>query len=428
MMSQIQVQNHYLRYIRDIAFACLGLWLVNPQASFSKEYYNWNIYGVILLVWIVNAFITDSTAFTKTLNMSLLIWLWPCYLLLASLFGHAEFSIKQFTTPFILVFFVYYYLAKRSAIFKFGMFLIFTYALIIAVNTISANILDPQVSRYLAHGNAAETYSLSSPFLANFFFVYAMTGGAVAFAALFKNKYKHKALNVVIIALWALLLVMFIQTEYMIATITVLLISVWILIMHAPGDGKSSLAVKKSVTFGFVCIAIIIIGLNSTAILQFLYNKASGDNIRLRLSDLISISNQTSSASSLHRAKLYMASISTFFSSTRNFFLGVGYDAGISLIGQHSQIFDTFGRYGIIGGMCWLLGVIRAIRVLLNRVSVIDKKVLKFVYLEFLIISLVNPTYNDLLLMFFFFIIPEITVYLNSKRSQLRTECKNDPA
>ena len=80
------------------------------------------------------------------------------------------------------------------------------------------------------------------------------------------------------------------------------------------------------------------------------------------LSLLQSGSMEATGGSLAFRYNLILTSLGTFTSSLGAFVLGVG-DHRVSvhsadlLIGNHSQLLDTFARYGVVGGACfvWLL-------------------------------------------------------------------------
>lgn len=98
------------------------------------------------------------------------------------------------------------------------------------------------------------------------------------------------------------------------------------------------------------------------------------------------------------RYELMMKSVGTFGQSIQSFLFGVGDHRDTNLIiGNHSQIIDTFARYGLIGGAClvWLLNGMKKI---INDVAAIDStsviyKQLMVLYIFFIIRSFLGNTF-----------------------------------
>ncbi|HPE95491.1 MAG TPA: hypothetical protein PLT66_05445, partial [Bacillota bacterium] len=370
------VSNLLIPFLRDAAFAFIVFWLINPQSRFN-EVYNWNIYGIILLVWICLAVIASKKAFRAALtnNKLMLIWLWPIYLFIASLFSHAPFSIKQFTTPFIFVFFIYYLNVKKSKLFKFTLAAVCVYILIICANTIILNQTNPEISRILAHGDVNETFALSSPLLADFNFVYSLTGMSLMLCALIKltNKSSKKIIMFAVLAFFFYLLI---NVQYVLAIVLTVLFSLWAILFYDGSNTNNSNRFQwKIIMFAVSFIFILFLWVNLKNILVYLYDIATGNNIKIKLSMLINTIDSQNGITSLERSQLYLTSIKTFFSGISNFIFGVGYNAPVDLIGGHSQLFDTFGRYGIIGGCAWIMTIIPAMKHVLSEMPFALRKI-----------------------------------------------------
>ena len=420
-MKQISGGSVIISFFRELSLLFILLWLINPQTKFF-QYYNWNIYGAVLLLWIFFAFAADSKAFIKAImsNHMLLIWLWPIYLLTASLFGHAEFSIKQMTTPFIYCFFGYYYETEKKKGLKICFFAAFLYSLIITVNSFMLNQNSSELSRILAHGDALETYALSSPFLADFRFIYALVALSLVIVGLYKLSCQSKVRKLFLIICWIWLLFVFITVQYVIALMTVIILSSVIILFVSASSrhDKGVVTIKKVISFVLIATASIVIIVNYRSILLLMYNNIDESNFKIKIMSVINASG-TTGLTTLERAQLYGTSISTFFSSIRNFIFGVGYDANVSLIGQHSSLFDTFGRYGILGGSAMLASLIVTARQIKKKMNYKEGQLFRYLMIAYGIEFVLNPVYSDVILLFFFFIGPMSLVLFDNKNNNI---------
>ena len=431
-MKQTSVGSVIVSFLREMSLLFILIWLINPQSKFN-QYYNWNIYGVVLLAWILLALIADAKAFKKALlsDYMLLVWLWPVYLFFASLSGHAEFSVKQMTTSFIYIFFSYYANISKRKILKFTLFVSFVYTLIISINSFILNQNNSEISRILAHGDVLETYELSSPFLADFRFIYALVALSLMIIGLYKIVDRSKMFKFVLIAGWIWTMFLFVSVQYIIALMTVMIISLLILLFVSKSsslNGEKNLSIKKLVYFGLLSVVIIIVAINYKTILTFIYNNIDESNIKIKILSILNASNSSKGVMTLERAQLYGTSISTFFSSFKNFLLGVGYDANVYLIGQHSSLFDTFGRYGIIGGAALLTSLITAANHIRKQMDHNCRKIFMYIMIAYVIEFVLNPVYYDVVILFFFFIAPISLLLLSRKRDDTEKVQKVNPA
>ena len=423
-MKQRSIRLTVSSVIRDLAFLLILLWLVNPQTKF-KQYYNWNIYGILLAAWIVFAILADIKAFKESLiaDHMLLIWLWPIYLLIAAYFGHAEFSVKQMTTPFIFTFFSYYCVTERKKLLKPCLLASMIYVVIITINTFILNQNNSQVSRILAHGDVDETYGLSSPFLADMRFIYALVALTIVAVGLFKISNVAVGWKIVFIAFWAWTLILYVNVQYVIAIVTVSIISAILLILvekrYKPFNGRPTVNLKRFLVFSSIMLVLIIVFVNYPSILVFLYDNVAEENIKMKLQEIINATTNSQGAFSLERIQLYSTSIGTFFSGIRNFFFGVGFDADISLIGQHSSLFDTFGRYGLIGGIPWITGIVVAWNHIRKYLSLSFRRIHRLIMTAYVVELVLNPVYSDLIILFFFFLAPTfLDVFSLNKKTE----------
>ena len=136
---------------------------------------------------------------------------------------------------------------------------------------------------------------------------------------------------------------------------------------------------------------------------------------------MLNASNSTEGAFSLERVKLYSTSISTFFSHFFNFLFGVGYNADSSLIGQHSSLLDTLGRYGLFGGVSWISALIVAKKHIKKFLMPSYRRIFSFIMLAYAVELVLNPVYSDSLILYFFFLAPTFLVLFAPKeKDELR--------
>ncbi len=151
---------------------------------------------------------------------------------------------------------------------------------------------------------------------------------------------------------------------------TTFFLGIALLLVLPVAMGKSSRSGKSLTVFlGCAGVALLIFLLEGGGLEKMLLGLSDlleGERIQLKINNILNwlqTSNIEEAGGSLtSRFDLAMLSLQTFTSSPRNFLFGVG-DQGMDitvldlLVGNHSQILDTFARYGIFGGVCllWLL-------------------------------------------------------------------------
>ncbi|MFW6015503.1 MAG: hypothetical protein ACOCRK_03635 [bacterium] len=401
----------FISVFRDLVFCFLILWLVNPQTRFSSVY-NWNIYGAGLLLWIVFAFLSSPKHFYRALvcNKVWMVWLYPLYIMIASLMGHASFSLYQFTIPFIYIFFFYYSQNKNKKQMIYLIYICILYILIININTLIVNQSNFQVSRLLASSNFEETYKLSSPFIGDFPYIYSLVGISISMIGIYKYYHKLKSLKYLLFAI--LCIIVIIRSQYMIALLITIFITI---ILLTVGDIKSIKGIMRLMIF---ILAIISSYVFLGPLLGWLSQFVSGPLLAQRFEELSSVFNGNTYIFSLTRIRLYSNSINTFLN---NVFFGVGEVSDYDIVGGHSQVLDTFARYGIFGGTCFIITISRAFVHVKSRLSGKMSVIYNYVMAAFFLQSIINLSYYDLQLTFYFFIIPMILYLYGFSNKQKST-------
>ena len=190
---------------------------------------------------------------------------------------------------------------------------------------------------------------------------------------------------------------------------TTFFLGIALLLVLAVGTGKSSPANKSLTVFlGIAGIALLILLLEGGGLEKMLLGLSEwleGERIQIKIAYLLNwlrTSNIEEAGGSLtSRFDLAMLSIRTFTSSPANFLFGVG-DQGMDItvfdlqVGNHSQILDTFARYGIFGGFCFLWLLVRMGRALCGISGLSHghplRKALLVLYAFFLVRTLLGNT------------------------------------
>ena len=144
---------------------------------------------------------------------------------------------------------------------------------------------------------------------------------------------------------------------------------------------------KKSVWRYVIIMLVIIIVLfcvfDYARILSWIGGITGSARIANRLESIISLIRSggidgVESGSLVVRLQLMGNSIRTLFSSPGNFLIGVGFRTETNdLVGNHSQILDEFARFGIIGGLLFILTITKMLKAA-RKMSVTDRRSVLF--------------------------------------------------
>lgn len=174
--------------------------------------------------------------------------------------------------------------------------------------------------------------------------------------------------------LWIILILICILFNILIAqrAINIILTAGMLVFLYIfKGKNKMSINILLIVSF----ILFVIIMQNITAVLSFFGNLLGSSRIAHRLNSLstflLTREAQEAGGSMSERFMFYNTSISTWLSSLRSFFFGVGdHIADNTIIGNHSQIFDVLAQYGIICALCFYYSVYKTLALLIEKLSI----------------------------------------------------------
>jgi hypothetical protein len=171
-------------------------------------------------------------------------------------------------------------------------------------------------------------------------------------------------------------------------------------------------------TFFIILSFILLLNLNN--ILIILANHIGNERLELRINTIIwalssGRSEEGISISILTRVDLYKLSITTFFSSIKNFLFGVGYHTSENMstswlfnvgIGNHSELLDTAGRYGLIGILPLGMFFYRFMKYIKKNIHRKDFQKLKLIGFIFFIYSILNNSLDPSVGVLILLIIP----------------------
>lgn len=146
----------------------------------------------------------------------------------------------------------------------------------------------------------------------------------------------------------------------------------------APGSNSGHLTLKTALApLLLVFVGWLLWGGGLEAFLTWLASVLDGQRLQSRVLHVLRLlqsgSMETSGGSLSSRYALILTSLGTFTESLKSFFLGVG-DHRISVhsvnlqIGNHSQFLDTFARYGVAGGLCFV-GLLASLQKEMGRIA-----------------------------------------------------------
>ncbi|MBQ7252762.1 MAG: hypothetical protein IJS32_09215 [Kiritimatiellae bacterium] len=138
-------------------------------------------------------------------------------------------------------------------------------------------------------------------------------------------------------------------------------------------SGLSSVRNSLKIVFGLLLLALLgwlLWGGGLESFLAWLATLLEGQRLQSRVLHMLGLlqsgSMESTGGSLAFRYNLMLASLETFTGSPGAFVLGVGdhrlpFNGADLPVGNHSQLIDTFARYGIVGGACfvWLLAHLR---------------------------------------------------------------------
>lgn len=317
---------------------------ISPYDRFIS---NW-VYGVLVLGWLFVTALVDAaglySAFIGANGKNTIIYLWVLYRLLASLLGHAQFAIETLMVIFILQMFWYYSanirMLKRQAV------VALSYYALIVINSIFRLLENPMISRELA----GASFEHAGIFMANFSSVYSVVFLCLALIILLLTSKSLTRMGRICTVLGLIAgSTMLVLAQYTIAILIYISFATILLIILTPSHVRLKMAIWLIIIL-IISFLLILPMLDSSFVsqteakLQFLLNRATQVEDFVFGRDINSLG---------VRPTLYNNSFSTFL---ENPLWGAGnYIQDRSIVGEHSEVFDTLARYGLVGFMCFAM-------------------------------------------------------------------------
>ena len=143
-------------------------------------------------------------------------------------------------------------------------------------------------------------------------------------------------------------------------------------------------------SLAFVVIALII-DTNKNEVVNFILDYSPDERVAIRFVTLIDPDSFVANDKTMTgRSDLWLLSINTWLKDPANFLLGIGdhrssFNVEATGIGQHSDVFDTLARYGILGGLLLFIIYIDSFRYILK---LYDKRLRSQLFMIMLILVL----------------------------------------
>lgn len=415
--------NSKIKFIRDIFALLLIIWCINPE----QRFYNWWIYGIILLGWIGTVLLTDFQLCTENfLKFHIIIlFIWPVIRSILAIFGKASFSIYLFTVPFVYIFFWYYY-HKGPEIKRFLLESSIIYFVLINIVSIIRLMINPNISRLLANGDKSKTEYLASPFTANYPHIYTLTLLIIVVLGLLKlcrDTKKKKIVNEIIIdkrlkvelllfLISGIIVVFMAQYSYAILFIIIFGMIVW---FYKP----IHLTKREWVFIIISCILICCILFSGL----YIFATIVDNNYMLeRLNEclnLIFTGNLSKDKDVYKRLHLYLVSIDTFLKYP---ILGIGGKVYLpsTIVGGHSEFLDCLAYYGIVGFLGFVSVLVTNFWYVFKQISMKVKHIYFITFLLFIVQSIINTCYGEQFLIGLYFIIPLLLLEVAGKNKMER--------
>lgn len=317
---------------------------ISPYEHFIP---NW-VYGVLAGGWIIVTAILDVdglySAFIGANGKNTIIYLWVVYRLLASLLGHAPFAIETLMVIFILQMFWYY--SANIRMLKRHVVVALSYYALIVINSIFRLLENSMISRELA----GASFEHAGIFMANFSSVYSVVFLCLALIILLLTSKSLARMGRICTVLGLIAgSTMLVLAQYTIALLIYISFATILLIILTPSHVRLKMAIWLIIIL-IISFLLILPMLDSSFVsqteakLQFLLNRATQVEDFVFGRDINSLG---------VRPTLYNNSFSTFL---ENPLWGAGnYIQDRSIVGEHSEVFDTLARYGLVGFMCFAM-------------------------------------------------------------------------
>lgn len=342
----------------------------------DNKSYNWLIYGLLMILWIITAYFNNHKVFKEIITSKLFIVmeLWPLFNIICSVFGYARLinSIYLLLWPILFMIGIYNVKCKNNN-FIYKLLLVFI-ILIFIINIYTVYMLqtDILIARNMSAGTKVHE-DIYYIFLGNYQYLFAISIISVLLIGVLKANYigKKKFFSNKMVLLIVVLIIsngiVLVKSNFLFSLLFFIFFSILVLIF------PKKIKIKHVIlTFALIAILVVFGGRFLIYFSTFIKNPIFSERI-LEVGKLFTFFSVSPGSDVDLRITVYMRSIETFIN---NPLLGVGkitYSSG-GLVGCHSEILDNFAYFGIIGGGIYLLSTIYSF-------ILIAKKLIDFKYL-----------------------------------------------
>ena len=408
-MFNIKTRGSYLKsefkLIRDVAAAGILLTSIVPETSRKI------IFLPMVIAWLIFAFLAGENSFIKTFIKfdikSYSLYLWISSLLIFNVIGYcigdniSYILLNYIRFVFYLFMFLYYIIDKSYVSIK--NITIFSICCIVfsCITTLRALSIEPNAARILATGKEELIGELKGMIIGGYGFIYSLVFVSLAVFGYLRFQRKLFAWKNL---LYTITLALFLFTIYKAAFMYALLIFIIIALILL-------FKIKSIPALTFTAIIIIISSPSLHDIFIYLGDHVENEHLSLRFHEighLLKYSSAEGTIDLIGRLELYRISIDSFFS---NPILGVGgyygYDGGRYGIGGHSGLLDELARYGLIGTIFLIIGIINNIKFIYRRFEIKEARTIYFCCMVgFFGLSIINTIFFAPIGAVVFFVVP----------------------
>lgn len=410
-------KNYNTTILRKINLFCcfyICVWNILPVfRSFTNQGVFRVVFFAIVTIWISSSLMISRKWFYELLSISVLGSIYIVIMILYYLFGHGDMSLTKIIDPVLIFLYMYmgyfYFMNSSSKTIKRIVGLICILFIITALTTSYNLTLNINVSRLLTSSSTSQEIvnQLERRNIAAFDFIYGVVILIPTFFVglkIMKNNRRNSIVFIFGLFINILAISVIALSNFMIAYF---LLIVGILLSLFINQKRTYLIVLSLLILSIVLYPLIFYIL--IFILDFIKDRTPSIMTQIKINNIIDVLRGNSDISTISiRLELILNSIKSFFSAP---LAGVGaYYHNSSIIGNHSQIIDDLGRYGVIGTIPILAFIISVPAKVIKRIkNRLIRKGYLYSFLLFLILSLFNPTQSYGIMFSVFFVLPIVT-------------------
>ena len=366
----------YLTFLEKISLIIITITSILP--NFSHRY----IFGMAMILWFLSIvptlmrskyelFRENMILFVSTFIMFQVMFINYLFDRYNLFFVYMFTNIRIISIIFIGLFYVYNKENRKSISKSFYIIVILTmcYA---CLKTGIYNIIYYNVSRIISTGiDKSKFHFVDIVGLGSYYYIYGLVYPIFIFMVYTINKIKKKQYDFnFYVILISLLIALFciIKAEFMYSYILLIIAIIMYLF-------KINSIKRFIIGFFGLILLIVIIRIPLANTLESCAKHINKPNIEMRLNDIAGLlrGNIDKTVDVKARLENYNTSIDTF---VENPIIGVGYNDGDTRIGLHSTFLDVFAKFGIIGGVVFVIFIISLV-----VVCIIDSIIFSFLYI-----------------------------------------------